>query len=142
MADFIRNFSKKIQQTDYGRSPRDIFSDFLTLASTSFANVFEKNDDFEKEYIDTISKYKNKSSFPEMLYMIAAELEKEPFQDLLGKFYMHENLGNSNAGQFFTPFHVSDMMAQITCCSDEIKKKFKIPDTLKLQSLVSAPEVL
>lgn len=39
--------------------------------------------------------------------------EDNPYQDLLGDVYMRLNLGNKNVGQFFTPYHVADMMARL-----------------------------
>lgn len=139
MADFVTDFTKKLVQADYSRNPREIFSDFLTMAANSLANVIYKNEEIEKEYLSIVSKYKNPNIFPELFAMIVNELEKEPFQDLLGKIYMQGNYGNSNAGQFFTPFHISDFMAQISIYEDDLKKKSKKMDTLQFQTLVWAP---
>lgn len=125
MADFIKEFSKKLEQADYGRNPRDTFSDFLTMASISLANVVYKDADLEKEYLDIISKYKNKNAFPELFQMLVNEYEREPFQDLMGRIYMQGNFGNSGTGQFFTPFHVSDMMAQISLYQNDVEQKIK-----------------
>ena len=125
MADFIKEFTQKLQNANYGMHHRDIFSDFLTLSANAFANIIYKDEELEKEYLDIISKYKNPSIFSELLAMIANEFERENFQDLMGKIYMQGNFGNSNAGQFFTPFHVSDMMAQITIYEDDLKKKIQ-----------------
>lgn len=135
MADFIKEFTKKLQMADYGRNPRDIFSDFLSLATASFANIVYKNDDLENEYLDIISKYKKPEIFSELLAMIVNEFERENFQDLMGRIYMQGGFGNSNAGQFFTPFHVSDMMAQITIYEDDLKKKSKNMDILQFVTL-------
>jgi len=125
MADFIKEFTKKLEMADYGRHTRDIFSDFLTLSANALANVVYKNDDLEKEYLDIISKYKNPVVFAELFAMIVNEFERENFQDLMGRIYMQGNFGNSNAGQFFTPFHLSDMMAQIIIYEDDLKKKIQ-----------------
>lgn len=125
MADFIKEFSKKLEQADYGRNPRDTFSDFLTMASISLANVVYKDAELEKEYLDIISKYKNKYAFPELFQMLVDEYEREPFQDLMGRIYMQGNFGNSGTGQFFTPFNVSDMMAQISLYQNDVEQKIK-----------------
>ena len=42
-------------------------------------------------------------------------LEKNPEQDFLGSIFMALNLGNDSGGQFFTPYDVCRMMAEITC---------------------------
>ena len=41
--------------------------------------------------------------------------------DLLGEIYMESGCGNSSTGQFFTPFHLSEMVARIN--QDEYLKK-------------------
>ena len=109
-----KEFIKTLNSIDYSRNSYEVFSDFLTLASISIANAFYKNPKYEEEYMQTIGRYKkNRELFPLLLGMIAQELERNPFQDLLGDIYMSSEFGNKYAGQFFTPFHVSEMMAKI-----------------------------
>ena len=40
--------------------------------------------------------------------------ESKDIIDILGPFYERENLGNGHLGQFFTPSHISGMMAEMT----------------------------
>ena len=46
--------------------------------------------------------------------MIEKAYEDNPDQDFLGAAYMELGLGNHWTGQFFTPYNVSKMMAQMT----------------------------
>ena len=46
--------------------------------------------------------------------MICA-LDENPEQDYLGKLFMDLDLGNEHNGQFFTPYHVCQLMADISC---------------------------
>ena len=48
--------------------------------------------------------------FAEMLGMLAMEVE-DNVEDVLGRIYMEAGLGNKNTGQFFTPFHLSYVVA-------------------------------
>ena len=41
-------------------------------------------------------------------------LEKNPEQDFLGKIFMELGLSNDSSGQFFTPYNVCQMMAEMT----------------------------
>lgn len=132
MSEFIKEFSKKLMQADYGRNPRDIFSDFLTMCSISLANVVYRDSELEKEYMTIIKQYKKPEIFPELFSMIVNEFERENFQDLMGKIYMQGNFGNSNNGQFFTPFHVSDMMAQVSIYKEDIADKIKKNGFIKI----------
>lgn len=70
----------------------------------------------EKCYLSIIKKYnKNEQEiFPELLADTVMALEANPEQDFLGHIFMSLNLGNECNGQFFTPYHVCELMAKIT----------------------------
>lgn len=55
-------------------------------------------------------------------YAIALHYE---IGDILGEIFMESGAGNASAGQFFTPFHVSEMVAKIGA-SENILKEEKI----------------
>lgn len=40
-------------------------------------------------------------------------LDQNQEQDFLGKTFMRLDLGNRSAGQFFTPYHVCELMAEV-----------------------------
>lgn len=48
-------------------------------------------------------------------------LEENPEQDFLGSIFMSLNLGNEHNGQIFTPYHVCELMAEMTM-DDTVKK--------------------
>lgn len=50
-------------------------------------------------------------------------LEKNPEQDFLGSIFMSLNLGNEHNGQFFTPYHVCELMAEVTM--EDVVQKVK-----------------
>lgn len=124
--DYKKEFIKCLKSVDYSRSDWDIFNDFLEMASISIANVFLKSPDYEKEYMQIADRHKkNIDKFPELLAILANALEKNPWQDFLGTVYQDINANNKHLGQFFTPFHVSDMMAQCTLDADTLKKQIE-----------------
>ena len=51
--------------------------------------------------------------------------EENPFRDLLGDLYMQLNMGSDALGQFFTPYSVSQFMAQCSMSIDEIRSKIE-----------------
>lgn len=116
-----KEFIKTLNSIDYSRNSYEVFADFLTLASISLCNTYYKNEEYENEYGRVISRYKKPDLFPVLFGMIAEELERNPWQDLLGELYMSSDFGNKHTGQFFTPFHLSDMMAQVTIDENLIK---------------------
>ena len=48
-------------------------------------------------------------------------LEENSEQDFLGKMYMDLELGNRSSGQFFTPYNVCELMAEMTV-QDAVEK--------------------
>lgn len=51
--------------------------------------------------------------FPELATHTVMALEDNPEQDFLGSIFMELNLGNESGGQFFTPYHVCQLMAAV-----------------------------
>lgn len=47
------------------------------------------------------------------LALLVQIFETEPFDDVLGKLYMEFALGNPDSGQFFTPYSLCKLMAQM-----------------------------
>lgn len=59
--------------------------------------------------------------FPELAAQTVLALEENPEQDFLGSIFMSLNLGNEHNGQIFTPYHVCELMAEMTM-DDTVKK--------------------
>jgi type I restriction-modification system DNA methylase subunit len=104
-----------------------IFSDFVTLSAISLHNAVNKLDHLEAEYMEIIGKYTKDeaNSFSKLLAELINMLEEEP-KDVLCGLYMELNLSNNKTGQFFTPNHISELMAKISYDDDlrELKKPF------------------
>jgi hypothetical protein len=92
----------------------DVFRDFVTMSAIALANAVQKREDREDEYLRLIATYErgDQLAFPKLLGCLVKALEYGP-RDVLGSLYMDLELGSKDRGQFFTPFHVSEMMAEI-----------------------------
>ena len=123
MKSYKNDFMKCLQSIEYGRNNYDVFQDFLNLASLSFHNVIAKDKKVEKEYLDIIGRYKNKKQFAELLVITTLALEEKP-HDFLGDIFMSAGFGNVRGGQFFTPYHLSKMMSDITI-GDNFKEQIE-----------------
>lgn len=123
MKSYKNDFMKCLQSIEYGRNNYDVFQDFLSLASLSFHNVIAKDEKVEKEYLDIIGRYKNKKQFAELLVITTLALEEKPY-DFLGDIFMSAGFGNVRGGQFFTPYHLSKMMSDITI-GDNFKEQIE-----------------
>lgn len=111
----ISEFNKIMQSLDYSKSRVQIFSDFLSLSTYSIANVFYRSPELEDRYQMVAKSYKPEqlNLFSKLLVIVVEALEEEP-NDFLGTCFMSNDMGSEYKGQFFTPYHVSVMMAQTT----------------------------
>lgn len=106
-----------------GRYSRwDIWQDFIIMSAISIANTMggPYQESREKMYQERAAKYSEKElrAFPNMLYEVVAEMDRDPDQDFLGELFMALGLGNEWKGQFFTPYDVCRAMASMTIGND------------------------
>ena len=92
----------------------EVFQDFVTMTAISLHNAVKPTESLEQEYLQIINKYEKdeQQKIPQLLGELINLLDKEPY-DALGGLYMELELGNDNVGQFFTPSHISDLMAKL-----------------------------
>lgn len=92
-----------------------IWRDFITLAACTISNHADMGQWQEREdmYMDAIKKYEKEEAnkFAEMLALVVTGLSGGKFGDFLGETYMQLELGNDDVGQYFTPYHISKLMA-------------------------------
>ena len=91
----------------------DIFRDWVEMTAISIGNQCYYNQSLEDKYLGIARKYSDKELLMlcEMSGILVA-LFDEDIQDYLGAIYMGLNAGNKKTGQFFTPFHICELMAQ------------------------------
>jgi N-6 DNA Methylase len=101
-----------------GRHSRwEVFADFCEMAATAFSNKVDlaQYDVREANYMKIIGKYDRAevALFPQAIGELIEALEQN-FGDVLGRTFHDLELHNKYAGQFFTPYDVSRMMAKMT----------------------------
>ena len=109
-----------ISQISGKYSAYEVFSDWIRCVALSISNslmVFHNQiwKDRERAYIDTMSRYsqEEQTKMYKMTAMLILELEENGPADVLGDIYMHTDMGSKATGQFFTPFHLSELCARI-----------------------------
>lgn len=92
----------------------NIFEDWVRMIALAYANQIVFSQKREEEYLEIMKRYDDieHSKFYEM-YAWLLEWSEEQMTDMLGYIYMHLELGSKAHGQFFTPYHVCQMMAKI-----------------------------
>lgn len=108
-----------MKQMSGSRSPYEVFCDWVKCSAIAIQNAscmihgdtWKKR---EQQYVETIKRYgDNGKRFGEMLALLVETLD-EDMTDVLGEIYMEAELGNKSTGQFFTPFHMSYMIAKVS----------------------------
>lgn len=114
-SNYLKEFNKLLLDIDISKSTVEKFSDFLTLTAYSIAQPFYRSDEIEGKYLNTANKYiKEQLDKFCKLFAITVEALEAGFQDFLGQVFSSNDMGSSYKGQFFTPYHVSKMMSEIT----------------------------
>lgn len=106
-----------------GRYSRwEVWQDFITMSAIGIANALggPYKEAREREYVNHASRYSAAEIeiFAQMLGEVAAGMELNPDQDLLGELFMALDLSNEWKGQFFTPYSVCRAMSGMTYDDD------------------------
>lgn len=110
----------KIIDSMAGRySAYEVFTDWTKCSALAISNslamihdkVWQRRED---EYRATIQKYndKEREKLVEMFDLLVETLEGT-MADVLGQIYMESGMGSKAAGQFFTPYHLSQECANL-----------------------------
>jgi type I restriction-modification system DNA methylase subunit len=126
ITDHKKEIINLIKSAAYTKDIAQVFNDFLEMAAIAISNTadFTHREARESRYMDLINSYDKKyqAHFPEMLAQLVLALDEKVQttgpEDILGLIYHELELHNKYHGQFFTPQHISDMMA-LMACGDE-----------------------
>lgn len=105
-----------------------VWQDFVNMSACAIANSVDRRSDVwkarEDSYMETVKKYSKEDLdlISELLSITTLALEENPAQDFLGKLYMQFHLENKWHGQFFTPWHIAELMAMMVV-GDDLKEK-------------------
>ena len=117
----IKEMAEIINRMSGRYSAYEIFTDWIKCLAIAISNAVtingpqqELTEDREKEYMDTIARYNRDEAekIATLTAYLVETLEEGP-DDVLGKLYMEAEMGSKSAGQFFTPFHLSELSARI-----------------------------
>ena len=101
------------------RSSWSVWADFVTATACALSNSIGKSaidyDKREKEYAECIERLGGVEAPAKMFASIVNAFELDQEQDFLGDMFMRLGLGNHWKGQFFTPYHVCKLMAEVNC---------------------------
>lgn len=118
-SDPIAAFIRKIEKLDREKNSYDLFRDFCEMAYCAHAKITagtERGDKLEARYMQIVGTYRNKDAvrtFPELL-SFAWNATEQGGCDFLGTVASQMSALNARLGQFFTPYHVSRLIAEMS----------------------------
>ena len=117
----------------HDRDHYTVLRDFFELSAISIRNAVDfwrDRETYEMRYNAIAEKYRKEhlEIIARAFAMLGAQILKAangdiPFADWAGEIYMDSGTSNGKAGQFFTPYSVSQCMARINFPKDEVLAK-------------------
>jgi type I restriction-modification system DNA methylase subunit len=108
-----KEFVKLLESIKPEKNTYDVFSDWLILAAAGLY-AWKKDPKVESEYMEVAKNYsKEDLDKHTQLLMITVNALEEKDQDFLGEIFIDGEYTNDRKAQFFTPFHISELMAEI-----------------------------
>lgn len=115
-------FIKRFRSLCTSRSAWQAWSDFIYLSAIAISNAVDMQQDREERYLAIARQYKQ-NELAEMQGLfddLANALDENPNQDFLGDMFMRLELGSHYIGQFFTPYHLSELLSKMAFADDAI----------------------
>lgn len=111
--EFLRIFRQMSQRL----SSWNLWCDLMTIFACSLSNPLDTNIERrnrrDKEHTDAVERVGEYEPVIRMMECLIDAFEMDPNQDFLGTIYQELNLSNKWNGQFFTPYSVCGLMAQL-----------------------------
>lgn len=107
---------KTLKANTGSRDLRTVFSDFCEASALAIRNRVDSHGFAQREEsYERIRSHYNASQmvrFAEALALLAIEMERNP-RDVLGETYMQLGIADRDSGQFFTPYSVAQLIAEL-----------------------------
>ena len=128
----IDEIVKLIDARSYGYDKSRLVSDVLECGAISISNAvdFSEAKAREERFARIMKAYDERGQgaileiFGKIYALLSSVVYKDGvFNDYLGEIFMRSNLGDKRNGQFFTPYHTSEMMARIIIDENVVREK-------------------
>lgn len=106
------------EQLTGSRSMWQAFSDCIEMYALAIQSPFlfgPQQEANEERYRQIAAQYREQIHIVQLIFSKIVDMaEENPFRDLLGDLYMQLNMGSETLGQFFTPYHMTQLMAMMS----------------------------
>lgn len=129
----VESLSKKIQKLQGRLDWHSVICDVFEISAIVISNQIDLRKDVyearEERYKTLVKKYSEdgmkllQEIFGDLYILLSKPaFEELPFSDFLGELYMYSGTSNKGSGQFFTPYCVSKLMAQMTYTKERVEE--------------------
>jgi len=93
-----------------------VWSDFIHMAAYAISNACNCRQDREDNYLNIVKRYSTDeiNKIAELYALTVMALEADRYQDFLGQMYMEFGFGDARKGEYFTPYNIAELMAELT----------------------------
>lgn len=111
---YLKEFEDSLKSIARHKNYYEKFRDFVNFSFYSLSNIFYKDEDIEKQYLQLANTYTKEEMLimSKLLGLLTLMMEDEP-NDHLGTMLMAMGGGDEFKGQFFTPQTICDFMSKI-----------------------------
>lgn len=125
----VNDILKLLEKGLYKVNAHEFLSDVFECGAIAISNKFDfrNYEKREERYMQIIKRYDKEMQsliaqvFSEIFILLSSQIDIG-FNDYLGQLYMLSNTSNSKAGQFFTPYCVSKLSAEVTINGAQINE--------------------
>lgn len=135
----IDKIAEKIDRKLHKINPHDFLSDLFECGAIAVSNRFDfsQAEEREERYMSIMKSHDKDTRvlmmdvFADIVFLLEHQINSYVgFDDYLGKLYMKSGTSNNRAGQFFTPYHVSKLVAAAGIDEDRIQKHKQDDDVM------------
>lgn len=137
----LNEINRLIERLLYRMDRYSVLADIFEISAITVSNRFEMRrevyDRREERYKEIVKKYDKAEQevlvdvFTEIYFLLTGMLD-HGFDDYLGKLYMMSGTSNSVAGQFFTPYDISRMCADVSVDQESIRRSMEKNEVILL----------
>ena len=111
-----KEFMKSVEYLGRRMNSWRVFADFCEMGALALQNPLLGDDSLEARYLEVVRCYEPEEQklFPRLFNCVVDALEADPEQDFLGTVFQELNLASHWHGQFFTPYHLCKLIAQLS----------------------------
>lgn len=128
----IKEILNVLKQSAYRINTYELLSDVFTCGAIAVSNPFDRGRRKEREkiYLQIMNKHDRNMQelivklFGMIFTLLSSQIDQRVgFSDYLGELYMKSETSSSRSGQFFTPYSIAKLCAELSIDTDTVMQR-------------------